>query len=162
MYVSNKLENQSSISKALNRNIDNARDLIATHSQECVNQVFRLLCLYYLPECGNATNIHSPTSICQEQCSHVKETCAPTWQAAMLAFNDIEPSLMCEDTSQLLYPLPNCCTGAGIQLSSVKKGIIHIHYNIFYNDQLSLIFEYFTTGSPSDIIKIQYFHIENL
>ena len=138
VYISNKLENQSSISKALNANIDNARDLIATHTQECVNQVFRLLCLYYLPGCGNATNIHSPTSICQEECSHVQETCAPTWQAAMLAFNDIEPSLMCEDTSQLLYPLPNCCTGAGIQLSSDTTGIVHICYNTI--TQLTYLF----------------------
>ena len=113
VYVSNNLGTQSSISEALNKNIESVRELIDTHSQECVTQVFRVLCLYFLPMCGNATFIHSPNSICREECSQVEDTCSATWQAAML---DIDPALTCEDTSQLIFPLPNCCTGAGIQL----------------------------------------------
>jgi hypothetical protein len=31
-------------------------------------------------------------------------------------FDNLDPFLTCDDTSQLLFPLPNCCTGAGIKL----------------------------------------------
>lgn len=118
VYVSNTLGTQSSISEYLNDNIETARNLIAIHSEECLEQVFRLLCFYYLPPCGNATHLQSPSSICQEECLHVQETCSATWEAVTLAFTRLEPVLNCSDTSNIIFPLPNCCTGAGVQFSS--------------------------------------------
>ena len=115
-YVVHRLGTQSSISEALSENIASARALIATHDTECISQVLRLVCAYYLPSCGNATHSHAPSSICQEECSHVHEVCTATWQAVALAFRNIGPFLSCDDTSHLLHPVPNCCTGAGIQL----------------------------------------------
>ena len=119
VYISNRLRgNQSSISANLNNLILAMEDIITTHDKECVEQVYRVICHYYLPPCGNITYTQSPSSLCQEECVHVEESCQATWQAAELVFTD-PPFIDCEDTSQLLSPLPNCCTGAGIELSNI-------------------------------------------
>ena len=76
--------------------------------------VSRVICHYYLPLCGD---IHKkplpPTSLCQEECLHVQSKCGPTWKAIELAFGH-DKFIECNDTSRLLFPVPNCCTGAGI------------------------------------------------
>ena len=119
VYMSNRLDgNQSSISKNMNSKIQNMEAIITRHSKECVEQVYRVICYYYLPPCGNITYTQSPSSLCQEECVHVEESCQATWQAAKLVFTD-PPFVDCEDTSQLLSPLPNCCTGAGIELPNI-------------------------------------------
>ena len=122
VYVSNTLGTQSSIAQLLNRNIETAKDIIATHDVDCLELVSRLICSYYLPLCGNATHLQSPSSICKEECSHVQETCSATWQAIMLAFDDLDPFLDCEDTSRIIFPLPSCCNGAGIVLQQSPTG----------------------------------------
>ena len=122
VYVSNTLGTQSSIAQLLNRNIETAKDIIATHDVDCLELVSRLICSYYLPLCGNATHLQSPSSICKEECSHVQETCSATWQAVMLAFDDLDPFLDCEDTSRIIFPLPSCCNGAGIVLQQSPTG----------------------------------------
>ena len=116
VYSSNRLGTQSYISSILNDNFEHFRQLTASFPTNCINHVLRLICLYYLPPCGTATQLQSPSSICQEECIHIQDTCHATWQAAMLVFNNIDPFLTCEDTGKILFPLPNCCTGAGIQL----------------------------------------------
>ena len=119
VYISNRLDgNQSSISTNMNSKIQNMEAIITRHSKECVEQVYRVICYYYLPPCGNITYTQSPSSLCQEECVHVEESCQATWQAAELVFTD-PPFIDCEDTSQLLSPLPNCCTGAGIELPNI-------------------------------------------
>lgn len=114
VYVSNKLNSQKAISAALNSSTNAVRDIIANHSRVCVEHIFKLICMYYLPFCGKSSHIQSPTSICQEECSIIQQTCHTTWQALMLSFRNINPVLACKDTSQLLMPLPHCCTGAVI------------------------------------------------
>ena len=106
----------------LNRNIETAKDIIATHDVDCLELVSRLICSYYLPLCGNATHLQSPSSICKEEFSHVQETCSATWQAVILAFDDLDPFLDCEDTSRIIFPLPSCCNGAGIVLQQSPTG----------------------------------------
>ena len=69
---------------------------------------FRIICNYYLSSCG--TEI-PPFSLCPEDCSAVKMKCPVAWETAKLGYNFIS----CDDTSALLFPLPNCCTGLGIQ-----------------------------------------------
>ena len=114
VYVSNKLGgSQNSISTLLNDKIQSVKDIIATHDMDCVDQVFKLMCHYYLPPCGNSTHFMLPPSLCEEECIYVKNGCRATWQAAAIVFTD--PSFIdCDDTSHLLCPLPNCCTDAGI------------------------------------------------
>ena len=119
VYISNRLRgNQSSISANLNNLILAMEDIITTHDKECVEQVYRVICHYYLPPCGNITYTQSPSSLCQEECVHVEESCQATWRIAELVFTG-SPFIDCEDTSQLLSPLPNCCTGAGIKLPNI-------------------------------------------
>ena len=121
VYVTKRLGTQNNISLSLNKNIEAARELISTHNEECMAQVLSLLCAYYLPPCGNATHPQPPPSICKEECGYVQESCRATWQAAALAFGSMKPVLSCDDTSKLLYPLPHCCTGAGILLPKPSR-----------------------------------------
>lgn len=114
IYSVNKLGTQSYISSVLNENLRRFINLTLTHDAICVHKVMALLCYYYLPPCGNATNPQSPSSICSEECSYVQQQhCSSTWQVAALMFSNLGQTLECDDTSRLLYPLPNCCTGVG-------------------------------------------------
>lgn len=120
VYVSNRLGGtQNSISTVLNEIIESV-DLIATHDKDCVDQVYRLICHYYLPTCGNFTHFIPPSSLCQEECNYVKDNCEATWRAADITFTDL-PFIDCDDTAQLLSPLPNCCTGAGIETTPTSN-----------------------------------------
>ena len=87
--------------------------LFVDHEKNCVQQVFRIICHYFLPSCGNITKTHPPSSICQQECVGVLASCLTTWNLAKLRFNS-DLFITCDDTSKLLYPLPHCCTGAGI------------------------------------------------
>ena len=121
VYISNGLDStQERISEILNRGVKDLEEIIASHDKDCVDLVFRVLCYYYLPTCGNFTHPLQPSSLCQEECLHVQNTCVPTWQAAKLAFTE-PPFIDCNETSRLLFPLPNCCTGAYIVLSEVSS-----------------------------------------
>ena len=120
IYISSRLGPQNSVSATLNKNIENAGELLSTHDEECMRLILRLICAYYFPPCGNATHPHPPSSICHEECVFVQERCPATWQAAALAMKNLEPFLSCKRPSQLLHPLPNCCTGAGIQSHKSK------------------------------------------
>ena len=113
IYVPTSYGTQSNISTILNSKIQMSHELFATHDKDCVDQVFRVMCRYYLPPCGNFTHPLPPSSICQEECVQVQSKCPETWQTARVLL-DSYPFINCDDTSQLLFPLPNCCTGAGI------------------------------------------------
>ena len=89
--------------------------IITAHSVNCVEQVYRVICHYYLPPCGNTTHTLPPSSLCQEECLYVEKSCQAMWQAAQIVFTD-PPFIDCEATSKLLFPLPNCCTGGGIAI----------------------------------------------
>ena len=115
VYISHSHGSQSDVTTLLNNNIETVVDLFTTHDKDCVDLVFRVICHYYFPSCGNITHTLPPHSMCQEECAHVQSTCGATWQAAALAFNP-DPFINCSDTSRLLFPLPNCCTGTGITI----------------------------------------------
>lgn len=108
VYIKSHSDN---ISVYLNDKINGS--LFVDHRKDCVLQVFRIMCYYFLPPCGNKTKIIQPSSVCQEECSQVQSSCQDTWHLIKLRFNS-NPFISCEDTSELLYPLPHCCTGAGI------------------------------------------------
>ena len=112
IYIPKSYGTQSNISTILNIKTQRLHELSATHGKDCVDQVFRATCRYYLPPCGNFTHSLPPSSICQEECSQVQSKCQETWQTARALLTPY-PFINCDDTSQLLFPLPNCCTGAG-------------------------------------------------
>ena len=41
--------------------------LFVDHAKSCVQQVFRIICHYFLPSCGNVTKTHPPSSICDQK-----------------------------------------------------------------------------------------------
>lgn len=111
----------------LNQNFNQIQTVTAGHSDDCVRQVFRTLCNFYLPPCGNSTHPVPPSSICPEECQMVQDKCQLTWDAVML-FLTLDPIIYCNDTSQLLFPVPHCCTDAGLGLCLVLSLTVTIHY----------------------------------
>ena len=131
IYIPASYGNQSNISTTLNNKIRRSHEVFATHDKDCVDQVFRVLCHYYLPPCGNFTHPLPPSSICQEECAQVQSKCPETWQTAGLLAS--YPFINCDYTSQWLFPLPNCCTGAGISPGMFNK------YSCFHTQNYKLI-----------------------
>ncbi|CAI8040127.1 Neurotrypsin, partial [Geodia barretti] len=117
VYARSRLGDQNTIAQLLNENLKTVVTVIADHNDLCVKQVLRVLCNFYLPPCGNSTHPVPPSSICQEECHMVQEKCQKTWDALYLAFRSVAPILNCNDTSSLLFPIPHCCTGAGLGIS---------------------------------------------
>ena len=117
VYARSKLGHQSTISQLLNEKINDAETFIGDNEQDCVKQVFRVLCHFYLPPCGNSTHPVPPSSICKEQCQIVQNKCQKTWLTLFLAFRNVNPIIQCNDTSRLLFPVPHCCMDAGLGLS---------------------------------------------
>ena len=117
-YVYNKaiLGNQSSLAHRLNEEIKVVKYLITAYNDHCVKRVFRALCHFYFPPCGNASNSILPSSICQEECETVQQECQQIWNASLAALKNINPVINCSDTSRLLFPIEHCCTGAGLGL----------------------------------------------
>ncbi|CAI8033836.1 Hepatocyte growth factor receptor, partial [Geodia barretti] len=116
VYASYRLGDQSTIAQLLHNNIkDNGTD----QNEYCMKQVLRALCHFYLPPCGNSTHLAPPSSICQEQCQMVQETCHTTWSTLLSAFDSVDLVIECNDTSALLFPVPHCCTDAGLGRSAV-------------------------------------------
>ena len=111
IYVSFRLGDQSTIAQLLNENVKNITTL--THTEYCIKEVFRVLCYFYLPPCGDSTHLAPPPSICQEECHMVQMECNTTWNTV---FKNLDPILECSDTSMLLFPVPHCCTDAGLGL----------------------------------------------
>ena len=118
VYARSSTGNQSTIAQLLNQNFNQIQTVTAGHSDDCVRQVFRTLCNFYLPPCGNSTHPVPPSSICPEECQMVQDKCQLTWDAVML-FLTLDPIIYCNDTSQLLFPIPHCCTDAGLGLCLV-------------------------------------------
>ena len=81
----------------------------------CFNLIQRVICHYYLIPCGTIGTRLPPSSICQEECSEVQSSCPAGWQTVQLGLKDYQ-FISCDNTAASLYPLPNCCTGAGIAL----------------------------------------------
>ena len=73
MYARSSLGNQSTIAALLNARAMDGESPIAGDDEDCVEQVHRILCHYYLPPCGNATHHVPPSSICQKDCLIVQD-----------------------------------------------------------------------------------------
>ena len=112
VYASFRLGNQSTIAQLLNENVKSITT--QTLTEYCMKEVFRVLCYFYLPPCGNSTHLAPPPSICHEECHTVQKECNTTWNTV---FKNLHPILECSSTSMLLFPVPHCCTGAGLGLA---------------------------------------------
>ena len=88
---------------------------------DCRELMLQLICHYYLIPCGSEGSKLPPSSICHEECSMVESTCPTAWEALRQGLRDYK-FISCGDTSALLYPLPNCCTGVGLQEPAAGKG----------------------------------------
>ena len=122
VYISHKLAgNQSSTVTVLNEKLEKAKLAFSSQEKSCIDLVLKIACHYYLPSCGTLTDYHPPNSVCEEECEYVKSECSQIWYTALLAFEIPLSFISCDDTSKLLYPLPNCCTGAGIELPKEKS-----------------------------------------
>ena len=126
VYARSSIGNQSTITQLLNQNFNQIQTVTAGHSDDCVQQVFRTLCNFYLPPCGNSTHPVPPSSICPEECKMVQNKCQLTWDAVML-FLTLDPIIYCNDTSQLLFPIPHCCTDAGLGLCLVLSLTVTVY-----------------------------------
>ena len=111
VFARSKLGNQSTIAQLLTKNME---EVVGEQDKGCVDQVFRVLCQYYLPRCGNATLLATPSSICREECGMVQEDCSETWDVVMTGFEAVDHVIECNATSKLLFPAKHCCTGAGL------------------------------------------------
>ena len=136
VYIVKSLGTQDDISTLLNDKLQSS--LFVNHDKDCVDQVFRVLCRYFLPPCGTVSKRLQPSSICQKECFHVQSSCQETWDLVKFIFAS-DQFIICEDTSDLLSPIPHCCTGAGIQISKGKFSLQSFHtiyvFNLFRRHQ---------------------------
>ena len=120
---------QSYISFALN----NAAGVLGGLPEHCRDIAISLFCTFYLIPCGNSTVFYPPSSVCSEQCLHLRNLCPVEWRQAEL-FIDADAGLVanglsfikCNNTGLILEPLPHCCTDAGITL---RKCYCRYRYN---------------------------------
>ena len=110
VFITKFYKSQLNISKILKSNIP--QSLLLT--EYCREQVYKIICNYYLIPCGNKSSKHPPISICPEECSIVEQACPSAWKSLTLGLRDYG-FINCNDTSSNLLPLPNCCTGVGVQ-----------------------------------------------
>ena len=113
VFILNMYGSQEDIAQILQSTLPHSA--ISEADDYCRKQIYRILCNYYLIPCGNMTSKHPPSSICREQCAIVQEACSSLWEAVTLALNAHLPFINCNDTSSSLIPLPNCCTGVGVE-----------------------------------------------
>ena len=110
VFIATTHDSQKYISTFLEESVLITHDIILENGGiSCRDLIYRIICNYYLSPCG--TEI-PPSSICPEDCSAVQMECPVAWKIAKLGFKEF---INCDDTSALLFPLPNCCKGLGIQ-----------------------------------------------
>ena len=108
VFITAKHSSQNNMSMVLKQNLPTHLELIArSDASFCYDQLVRLICKYYLSPCGTEM---PPHSICAEDCYSVQRNCPTAWEAIQ---QGSEKFINCSNTSALLFPLPNCCTGVG-------------------------------------------------
>ena len=120
MYIKNRMT-QSQIATALSR-----IPTSVSATAECRDNVLRIICHRFFAPCGTNGTIYLPTSICREECSYVRDTCQTFWDQAFEAIESQLGRVNCETPGSALSPLPTCCTGAGVNISSASEYICTI------------------------------------
>ena len=127
VYAKSSIGTQQTIVELLNEKEKLLEAVIFTHDEECVKQVYRVFCHYYLPPCGNITHPVPPFSICQEECQMVQDKCQRTWDLAVF-FIDIKPLINCSDTSRILFPVPHCCGQSLTHATLCLKALLSFYF----------------------------------
>ena len=157
VYARSRLGDQNTIAQLLNKKLTRVENIIADHDGNCVKQVLRVLCHFYLPPCGNATHPTPPSSICQRECQMVQEKCEKTWEAVLLAFAGVTPVINCNDTSSLLFPVPHCCTGAGLEKGGCEDGEVRLQAGLApSNGYVELCLDRTWVGICSDGLDVSH------
>ena len=121
MFITRTHGSQKNISMFLEQNI--LTTLISLNAGIfCRDQLYRIICNYYLSPCGTNSSQLPPYSICPENCSAVKLECPAAWEAAQLGLKEYR-FISCDDTSAFLFPLPSCCMEVGLKVQkSMAEG----------------------------------------
>ena len=88
---------------------------------ECRDNVLRIICHKFFVPCGRNGTIYLPTSICQEECLYVRDTCQTFWNQTFEAIESELGRVNCETPGSALSPLPTCCTGAGVSIPTTSE-----------------------------------------
>ena len=111
MFIAATHGSQKNISTFLEENVLTSL-ISANDGIICRNQIYQIICKYYLSPCGSVPVYTPPSSICPEDCSAVQRECPAAWEAAQLGLKNYN-FISCDDSSAFLFPLPTCCTGLG-------------------------------------------------
>ena len=120
VFITRVHGSQKNISKFLEENVLITR-ISRDSGSHCTNQILRVICNYYLSPCGTNSSQLPPYSICPEDCSAVEKECPIAWETAQFGLKDYQ-FIKCDDTSSVLFPLPSCCTGVGLQHAMPTEG----------------------------------------
>ena len=112
VFISKAHGSQENISQFLEFSLPHT--VISEAGDYCRLQIYRIVCNHYFTPCDSEGRELPPSSICPEECSLVENACPSVWEAVRLGLKDYR-FLDCNDTSASLIPLPNCCTGVGVQ-----------------------------------------------
>ena len=101
----------------LMKDIINFAPILLARLDKCYEPALRIICHFYLPPCGNSTSFELPTSVCEETCMRVQESCGQEWESVLEMFRqnrialEIEGTAFidCENTGKHLSPLPHNC-----------------------------------------------------
>ena len=88
-------------------------------SESCRELVQRILCYYYFIPCGMNTTFIPPTSICEDECLYVVNTCPEIRIIGGFLNQDVDQGfrfINCDNPSLILQPLASCCTSAGVEM----------------------------------------------
>ena len=112
VFIAKTHGSQTNISSFLEENILTFIPL--NDGNTCRDQVYQIICNYYLSPCGTVSSPLPPSSICPEDCSAVQTECPAEWEAAQYGLREYN-FINCNETSTFLFPLPSCCTEVDLQ-----------------------------------------------
>ena len=133
VYIPHTRVSQYYISRFMN----DAALVAAALPERCRDIAISLLCTFYFIPCGNSSMFYPPSSVCSEQCFHLRNLCPIEWQQAEL-FNAAREDLIanglsfidCNNTGLIIEPLPHCCTDAGVTLRKCcfqYSAVVHLN-----------------------------------
>ena len=96
-----------------------AKALLSVINNMCSKSITKVWCHILLPPCGNSSVFEPPSSVCEETCSYVRNTCDDGWNLLVLYIKDKTNGLIpinCSNTGEYLDPLPYCCSDVGIDM----------------------------------------------
>ena len=88
-----------------------------TFSLQCRDLVSAIICNYFFAPCGNIIDgVHLPLSVCEEECTCVKEDCSALWRKAQQILAENLDMIYCSDTMTRFQGLSLCCSGLDINM----------------------------------------------